>query len=160
MRIKNTLFIAGLLAGVAMLASCTTTTVLTGGSGYDNVSTVGSLLSRGQFRVQLVECVGNAGSQSVTAVLAVTNRGPNTHCYIGGSVNKSVAIDDWGYTSKPYNSVGTHYDLPSDVVVRVEVPRIEPVRPGTPKFQILRINIGSGESSLATFRNVPITWSN
>ncbi len=112
-----------------------------------------------QFRVQLVECVGSASDQSVTAVLAVTNTGPNTTAYIGGSCNGSVAIDDFGSTAKPYACSGTYYDLPSGVTVRVEIPNINPVRPGTAMFQSLQINIGSGKDNMADFRAVPITWN-
>lgn len=144
-----------LLAVTAFLSSCS---IL--GMGYGNVGVLTGGLVKGQFQVQLIECVGNASSQSVTAVMAVTNTGPNAYVYIGGSLNGSVAIDSYGSTSRPYGSAGQQYDLPSGVVVRVEVPRIEYVRPGTPAFQSLTISFGGGKDNTVRFRNVPIVWTN
>ena len=142
--------------GIAvLLASCAVI-----GQGYHNLGITTGGLVKGQFRVQLVECVGNASSQNVTAVLAITNTGPNSYQFIGGSLDGTVAIDSYGSTSKPYGSAGVQCDLPSGVVVRVEVPRLEPVRPGTPMFQSLRVSIGSGKDNIVNFRNVPIIWSN
>lgn len=143
-----------------LLAGCTTLTSLTGIGGYNNAGILMGGTVKRQFNVQLIECVGNASSQSVTAVMAVTNTGPNAFVYIGGSLNGSVAIDSYGSTSKPYNSAGHQYDLPSGVVVRVEIDRIEPVRPGTPMFQSLDISFGSGKDNTVRFRNVPIIWTN
>jgi hypothetical protein len=152
MKIKHILMLA---AATFILSSCA---IL--GMGYDNVGILTGGLVKGQYRVQLVECLGNASSQNVTAVLAVTNTGPNSRLFIGGSLDGSVAIDINGYTAKPYSSAGVQYDLPSGVVVRVEIPRIEPVRPGTPMFQSLTITVGSGQGNSVRFRNVPIVWTN
>ena len=130
------------------------------GMGYTTGSLATGGIVKGQFHVQLIECVGNASSQNVTAVLAVTNTGPNTLVYIGGNSDGSLAVDSYGSTIKPYNSAGKQYDLPSGTVVRVEIDRIEPVSPGTPMFQILRISFGSGHNNTIDFRNVPIVWAN
>ncbi len=137
--------------------SCTTLAMLTGYGGT-GVGIGGTVVVKRQFQVQLVECVGSVSGQSVTAVLAVTNVGPNDSAYIGGACNGSVAIDDFGSTAKPYACSGTYYDLPSGVTVRVEIPNINPVRPGTAMFQSLQINIGSGKDNIADFRAVPIVW--
>ena len=129
--------------------------------GYEDIARVATGgMVKGQFRVQLIECVGNASSQNVTAVMSVTNTGPNAFVFIGGNLDGSLAVDSYGSTSKPYNSAGHQYDLPSGVTVRVEIPRIEPVRPGTAMFQMLRISFGGGKGSTIDFRNVPIVWSN
>jgi hypothetical protein len=58
----------------------------------------------------------------------------------------------------PYGA-GINYQLPSGVMVRAEVPRIEPVAPGTPMFQTLRISLGGGSDMFVDFRNVPIVWT-
>lgn len=158
---KRAVLIIGILLGTAILTTgCTTLAAITGVGGYDNAGVLTGGLVKGQFRVQLIECVGNASSQNVTAIMTVTNTGPNAYVYIGGSLNGSVAVDSDGRTSKPYNSAGHQYDLPSGVVVRVEIPRIEPVRPGTPMFQSLDISFGGGKDNTVRFRNVPIVWTN
>ncbi len=92
--------------------------------------------------------------------MAVTNVGTNSSAYIGGSLNGTMAIDSNGSTIKPYSSAGTYYELPSGVTLRVEIDRLQPVMPGTPMFQTLRVSIGSGNDNVADFRNVPITWMN
>lgn len=153
---KKTIFQINLLLGTMLLASCAALGI--GGFGNLGVGTVTSGTVDRQFYVQLIECVGNTSAQSVTAIMAVTNNGPNAYRYIGGSLNGSVAIDSNGYTSKPYNSAGKQYDLPSGVTVRVEIDRIEPVAPGTPSFQSLTISLGSGQNGSVMFRNVPIVW--
>jgi hypothetical protein len=148
-----------LLVGTAfLLSSCALPGMF--GMGYDNAGILTGGLVQGRYRVQLVECLGNASSQNVTAILAVTNTGPDSHQFIGGSLDGSVAVDMNGYTAKPYDSAGVQYDLPSGVTVRVEIPRIEPVRPGTPMFQSLTVTVGSGQGNSVRFRNVPITWTN
>ena len=161
--LKNVIFLVTIL-----FMSCTALNIPTGTNGYDgtggygniNIGSVTRGTVKGQFQVQLIECVGNASSQNVTAIMLVTNTGPNAYLYIGGSLNGSVAIDSHGMTSKPYGSAGQQYDLPSNVTVRVEIPRIEPVRPGTPMFQSLGISFGTGANNMIYFRNVPIVWSN
>lgn len=158
---KKRLLNVCLLLGTVLLASCAALGLGGYGGGYGNaIGTVTSGTVKGQFHVQLVECVGNASAQSVTAVLSVTNTGPNAFKYIGGSLDGSLAIDNFGATSKPYGSAGQQYDLPSGVVVRVEIPRIEPVRPGAEFFQILSISMGGGKDNMVSFRNVPIVWTN
>jgi hypothetical protein len=159
-----------LLLGAAVLTSCSTLTALTGIGGYGNTGGVGGIgglggvltggYVKGQYSVQLVECTGNASSQSVTAVITITNTGPNDRAYIGGSLDGTVAIDSNGATAKPYSSAGVMYNLPSGVVVRVAVEDIGPVRPGTPMFQSLQISIGSGRDNTVNLRNVPIVWTN
>lgn len=154
---KNLLINLCLPAVAIILASCSILTTTVGGLNDVGIGT--SRLVKGKYAVQFVECIGNASDQSVTAVLSITNTGPNGYEYIGGSLDGSLAIDNNGYTSKPYNSVGSQYDIPSGATVRVEIPNINPVRPGTPVFQVLRISIGSGKGNMVDFRNVPIVWS-
>lgn len=156
MKIKSILFSTYLPLCIALFVSCSAMIPPVGTGRSMRVVTEGTV--KGQFRVQLIECIGNTSSQSVTAILAVTNTGPNTHFYIGGSSNGSMAVDSYGSTVKPYNSAGKHYDLPSGVVVRVEIDRIEPVRPGTPGFQTLRVSLGVGDNNIIDFRNIPIIW--
>jgi hypothetical protein len=140
-----------------VMTSCT---ILTGTGGHlgTGVGIGSTVVVNRQFRVQLVECVGSASEQSVTAVVAVTNTGFNESAYIGGSGNGTVAIDSYGTTTKPYAFSGTFFELPSGVTVRVEVPNIGPVHPGA-AFQSLQINVGNGKYNIADFRNVPITWN-
>jgi hypothetical protein len=96
----------------------------------------------------------------VTAIVTVTNNGPNDRRWIGGSLDGTFAVDVNGITSKPYNSAGINYQLPSGVMVRAEIPRIEPVAPGTPMFQTLRVSFGGGSDKFVDFRNVPVVWTN
>ncbi len=147
---------------MAMFASCSTLASMAGGNYTGTTAVITEGVAKKYFRVQLVECIGYASSQSVTAVIAVTNTGPNDHLYIGGSTDGTMAVDEYGVSSKPYSSTGTHYELPSGVTVRVEVDRINPVRPGAALFQTLRISIGSGDrqTNVVDFRNVPIVWEN
>ncbi len=144
----------GLVIGVALLTACGMW-----GYGSGGAYTTGGLFKR-QFHVQLVECVGSASLQNVTAVLTITNDGPDTGLYIGGNSDGSLAVDNLGNTSKPYSSAGRYYKLPYGVTVKVEVERIGPVRPGTSMFQILSVSVGSGENSVVSFRRVPIAWAN
>ena len=129
-------------------------------NGNVNNRVITSGIINGQFRVQLVECTGNASSQNVTAIITVTNIGQNAKMWIGGSTDGTLAIDSYGITSKPQSGSGGLYDLPSGVTIRVEVKKIEPVRPDTPMFQILKINVGSERDNVVQFKNVPIVWTN
>ena len=158
---KRPTLIISLLLGAVMFTSCSTYNALMGTNYGTVVGPVTEGVVKRQFRVQLIECIGNASAQSVTAMIAITNMGPNAHLYIGGNSDGSMAVDEYGVTSKPYNSAGVHYDLPSGVTVRAEVDRINPVRPGAAMFQTLRISIGSGnKDNIVDFRNVPIVWEN
>jgi hypothetical protein len=141
-----------------VMTSCTTLAMLTGYGGM-GVGIGSTVVVNRQFRVQLVECVGSVSGQSVTAVVAVTNTGFNDSAYIGGSGDGTVAIDSYGTTAKPYAFSSTHYELPSGVTVRVEVPNIGPVHPGASVLQSLKINIGNGKDNIADFRAVPVAWN-
>jgi hypothetical protein len=156
--LTRTISAAAMTATAAlMMTSCT---ILTGIGGYlgTGVGIGSTVVVKRQFHVQLVECVGSVSEQSVTAVLAVTNTGFNDSAYIGGSGDRTVAIDSYGTTAKPYAFSGTFFELPSGVTVRVEVPKIGPVHPGATVLQSLKINIGAGKDNIAGFRNVPIVW--
>jgi hypothetical protein len=142
----------------ALLSSCSTFRTFVGNS----ISTVfdPTVSTLGQFHIRLIECTGSTTLQSVTAIIEITNTGTNSRAYIGGSTNGSLAVASDGSTIKPYSSTGKYCELPTNVTVRVAIERIEPVMPGTPFFQILRIGIGDGNDNKAEFRHVPIVWTN
>ena len=108
------------------------------------------------FRVELVECIGNHSAQSVRVTLIVTNRKANQRAWIGSS-SHSYAIDDQGRTSRPHSSAGVSTELPTGVPVRVTIERFEPVF-HTMMFRHLQISIGNSETNRVVFKNVPITW--
>lgn len=88
------------LSLIFLLSSCSSIhSILNTGAalGLSGVATVG-----GRYQVQIVECIGNASSQQVVAVFAVTNRGTNVdNIFIGGSPNSTLAIGGYGVTHKP-----------------------------------------------------------
>lgn len=154
-------FITGAILALLSLASCSTLNPYIGGLGTAmGISDNSSGIVLGQYQVSLVECIGNASAQSVTAVVIITNRGPNDKQFIGGSLNNTIAIDNYGTSYIPYNSAGVLTDLPTGVPVRVNINRIEPVMPGISMFRLLRVSIGGKAKSSVEFRNVPIVWGN
>ena len=124
---------------------------------YPVVQSSGGISRAEQYSAQIVECSGNAGNQSVTLVVMITNTGPNTRQYIGGNGDGTLAIDVHGNTLKPYSSTGVNTELPSGVPVRVTIARMEPIPPGTPVLRTVRVSIGT-RNNMLEFRNVPIIW--
>ena len=124
---------------------------------YPVIQTSGGISRAGQYSAQVVECVGNAGNQSITLVLMITNTGPNTQQFICGNSGGTMAVDVYGNTLKPYSNTGINTELPSGVPVRVTIARLEPIPPGTPMLRTVRVSIGT-RNNMLEFRNVPIVW--
>jgi len=108
------------------------------------------------FRVELMECIGNHSAQTASVTIMVTNRNANQRAWIGGS-SQTYAIDDQGLTSRPHSSAGVSTELPTGVPVRVTIERIGPLF-NTRTLRHLQISIGNSEQNRVTFKNVPIVW--
>jgi len=111
----------------------------------------------GNFSAVVTQVTGSAGTQDLTVVVTITNRGPNARRYVGGSLSGTMAVDIGGNTIKPYSSTGVDVDLPTGVPVKVSIARFGPILPGTAMLRTLRVSIGSSNEILE-FRNVPIAW--
>ena len=131
--------------------------ILLGSCGFlhPHVPTGGS--STGQYLVTLSDCRGNAGTQDLTVVVTVVNKGTNQKRFVGGSSDGTMAVDVTGKTLKPYSSAGVQVDLPTGVPVKVTIERFGPIIQGTPMLRTLRVSVGSS-NNIVEFRNVVIIW--
>jgi len=142
---------------IIFVITCLFVSILFGGCAWlhPNIPSGGG--TTGQFTVVLTQCKGNAGTQDLTVVVTVTNRGTNDRKFIGGSLEGTMAVDIQGNTLKPYSSSGVLVDLPTAVPVKVTIERFGPILPGTLMLRTLRVSIGS-RNNIVEFRNVPIVW--
>ena len=131
--------------------------ILLAGCGEDGPNIPSGVATAGNYSAVLTQVSGNAGTQDLTVVVTITNRGPNARQFVGGSLSNTMAVDMRGNTLKPYSSTGVSVEFPTNVPVRVEITRFGPVMPGTMMLRTLRVSIGTSNTMLE-FRNVPIVW--
>jgi len=146
---KNTnirLMAAGLILLSILLAGCGMKRPIPSG-----------VATAGNYTAVLTQVSGNAGTQDLTVVVTITNRGPNARQFVGGSTSGTLAVDMLGNTLRPYSSTGVSTELITGVPVRVEIARFGPIMPGTMMLRSLRVSIGTSNTMLE-FRNVPIVW--
>jgi hypothetical protein len=121
---------------------------------YPHIPTGGG--SAGQFTAVVSQVTADAGTQDLTVVITVTNRGTNVTRHIGSSASGTMAVDINGNTIKPRSS-GVILDFPTGVPVKVTIDRFGPIMPGTPMLRTLRVSLGNA-NEIVEFRNVPIVW--